>query len=309
MGLEVENCTFSHNTAEHEGGALSAMSGTLQITDCQFVENVAAKGGAVAAVDYGDLYFESCIFSGNSADDGGAIYLENDALVTARQCTFAYNQATRGACLSIVSSDMDTSAVENSIFAFGIEGEGIYWDGSGGLELSCCDIFGNEGGDWVGLIADQSEINGNLEEDPVFCGDLNPDEPLTLAVESPCAPGNNPDCGLIGALPVGCPQTGIEESLPSRSVITLLQNSPNPFHPPTTICFELARPARVELRIHDLSSRLVRSLIDGSLLPAGHHEVVWKGRNDVGRQVAAGVYYYRLEAGSSEQTKRLTLIR
>jgi hypothetical protein len=68
--------------------------------------------------------------------------------------------------------------------------------------LTCCDVYGNAGGDWVGYIADQAGINGNFSADPLFCDTANGD--LHIFNASPCAPANN-SCGvLIGALDVGC---------------------------------------------------------------------------------------------------------
>jgi hypothetical protein len=88
--------------------------------------------------------------------------------------------------------------------------------------LSCCDLFGNAGGDWVGCIADQYGFNGNIAEDPLFCGPggetipmLHFDSsPYSLHADSPCLPGNHPDgadCDLIGARGVGC---GLSDSPP-----------------------------------------------------------------------------------------------
>jgi hypothetical protein len=97
------------------------------------------------------------------------------------------------------------AVIENTIIALSSEGEGFLCDTSGReLVLSCCDIYGNDGGDWVGCIADQYGVNGNICEDPLFCGDQNPDEPFTLRDDSPCAPAGNPECNLIGAWGVGC---------------------------------------------------------------------------------------------------------
>lgn len=75
--------------------------------------------------------------------------------------------------------------------------------------LTCCDIYGNEGGDWTGLIAAQYGINGNISEDPLFCDPESGD--LRLQENSPCTPFTppNPDCDLIGAWPVGCGGTAI----------------------------------------------------------------------------------------------------
>jgi hypothetical protein len=82
--------------------------------------------------------------------------------------------------------------------------------------ISCCDFFGNAGGDWIGCgIEGQHGINGNFSADPLFCGPMDGSTPmivsdasaLTLHADSPCLPGNHPDgedCGLIGAYGQGC---------------------------------------------------------------------------------------------------------
>ena len=66
--------------------------------------------------------------------------------------------------------------------------------------LSCCDVFGNAGGDWTGWIADQLGVRGNISVDPLFCGQENPDQPLSLTPQSPCLDW----CGGIGACGIGC---------------------------------------------------------------------------------------------------------
>jgi hypothetical protein len=78
--------------------------------------------------------------------------------------------------------------------------------GAGGCaEVFCCDIYGNQEGDWVGCIAGQYGVNGNFSACPSFCSMDAWD--FRLCNESPCLPGNHPDgydCGLIGALGEGC---------------------------------------------------------------------------------------------------------
>jgi len=88
----------------------------------------------------------------------------------------------------------------------------------------------------------------------------------------------------------------------------LEQNRPNPFNPSTRIVFGLDRSALARLVIYDAAGRLVRVLADG-VLPAGRHEAVWDGRDDAGRQVASGVYFYRLEAGIFNQSRKMILLR
>ena len=84
-------------------------------------------------------------------------------------------------------------------------------DEFGGITASCSDIYGNEGGDWVGCIAGQDMVRGNLATDPLFC-DLGSND-VHLDEASPCAPDHNPECGLIGAWPVNCGEpTAVRDS-------------------------------------------------------------------------------------------------
>jgi PKD repeat protein len=101
--------------------------------------------------------------------------------------------------------------------------------------------------------------------------------------------------------------TGVDPAVVNRFVLG--QNVPNPFNPITTIHFELPTATRVRLQVYDISGRLVRTLLNGESLGAGRQEVIWYGKNDSGRQVAAGVYFYHLNAGSFQDTKRMTLVK
>jgi hypothetical protein len=114
---------------------------------------------------------------------------------------------------SSVSGDLGYDlVVENSILSFGEGGEAVYCGPYLDVALTCCDIYGNEGGDWVGCIEDQYGVNGNISEDPLFCDPGSGD--FTLQECSPCAPFSppNPECDLIGAWPVGCGGTPTVES-------------------------------------------------------------------------------------------------
>jgi len=101
-------------------------------------------------------------------------------------------------------------------------------------------------------------------------------------------------------------QPGSSPTIP-RTVLHPVQ--PNPFNPHTTIRYELAVPAQVTLRIFDLSGRQVITLVNGIASGAGRHEVTWDGCDETGSVVAAGVYCCQLEAGTTRQTQRLTLVK
>ena len=102
------------------------------------------------------------------------------------------------------------------------------------------------------------------------------------------------------ALPV--PET------PFAAGIVLHQNSPNPFNPSTTIRYELEYSGQVDLKVFDLSGRLVRTIFQG-MQEAGPQEQVWRGRDKRGRDVSTGMYFYRLQAGDEVETRRMLLAK
>jgi hypothetical protein len=99
--------------------------------------------------------------------------------------------------------------------------------------------------------------------------------------------------------------TGVRKA---RGRFQLFANYPNPFNPSTTIAYELAAPAHVDLAIYDLAGRLVRVLVDSGR-SEGYHEVNWDGRDEQGSQVASGVYFCRIEAAGSFRTMKLVLLK
>jgi hypothetical protein len=84
--------------------------------------------------------------------------------------------------------------------------------------------------------------------------------------------------------------------------------TPNPTAGEASITFALPRRGEVRLRVFDVRGRLVRTLVDGDTA-AGEAVAVWKGRDDGGRTVADGVYFYRLEHAGQTLTRKLLLVR
>jgi hypothetical protein len=99
---------------------------------------------------------------------------------------------------------------------------------------------------------------------------------------------------------------GVSQARPARFV--LQQNHPNPFNAATTIRFQLLQSGQVELSIYSLSGQRVRRLIRAHL-EAGEHTAIWNGADDSGHATASGVYFYRLTAGTSAQSRGMALIR
>ncbi|MBM3317731.1 MAG: hypothetical protein FJY75_07745 [Candidatus Eisenbacteria bacterium] len=162
-------------------------------------------GGAVL-MGFCNAVFSHCVFARNSAWAGGAICTDWFTNVSLVSCTFHANEATSaygGSALFVI--DLCSGHLSNCIVAFGV-GPFAIQSWSGPLQLECCDLYGNEGGDYVQGAAGQLGVNGNICADPLFCDPENLD--LSIAADSPCAPGG--ECGLMGALPVGCGPTPAE---------------------------------------------------------------------------------------------------
>jgi hypothetical protein len=88
----------------------------------------------------------------------------------------------------------------------------------------------------------------------------------------------------------------------------LLQNSPNPFNPSTTIKFYIPNTSDVSIKIYDILGREVNTLINQQTT-AGYHIVYWNGKNRRGENVSSGIYLYRLTAGSFSETKKMNLLK
>lgn len=91
--------------------------------------------------------------------------------------------------------------------------------------------------------------------------------------------------------------------------VALYQNHPNPFNPATRIDFALSRPTQVSLKIYNVMGQEVRAVLNGSIMSAGEHHVVWNGLNNAGAPVSSGVYLYRLTAGDVVKTRRMILMK
>jgi hypothetical protein len=98
------------------------------------------------------------------------------------------------------------------------------------------------------------------------------------------------------------------ETLNMPNVTSLWQNYPNPFNPETRITYDLATPGLVSLRVYDARGCLVRVLVK-SVLPAGRHAMTWNGKDANENAVSSGIYFFRLDAGSFSQTRKMVLLR
>jgi hypothetical protein len=112
------------------------------------------------------------------------------------------------------------------------------------------------------------------------------------------------DLDAVAALHLVALSTGVRDiplSLPADFI--LAQNYPNPFNPLTTIRYNLPNRSHVYLTVFNTLGQQVVQLVNGEM-DAGHHEVKFDASG-----LSSGVYFYRMQAGSFTETKKLILLR
>ncbi len=161
-----------------------------------------------------------------------------------------------------------------------------------------------------------------IQFDPLELGALSPEE-ITIAfwdsdkwvaLESTLSNSENTISAEVSALGHfviigGSAVTDVYSHNPEMPTnFGLHQNYPNPFNPSTNIRIELPEESFTELFIYDLLGRSVRTLLmeDRS---AGVFQITWDGRDDEGKLVNSGIYFYRVAAGDFTKTMKMILIK
>ena len=98
------------------------------------------------------------------------------------------------------------------------------------------------------------------------------------------------------------------EAAPLPQTFSMAQNYPNPFNSSTVIRFALPESQDIELGVYNLAGQKVATLAE-SRREAGVYAIDWDGRDNRGREMASGVYLYRLQAGGQVKSRKLLLLR
>lgn len=229
--VTVRGCTISGNRVRHKGGGVRIYQCSPVIEDCVITDNAAIEDGGGVVCDVGSPSIRNCVFARNSSSTGtgGGIDLGLDAAEVVgctfysnsapnqggaiscwgpkniRNCTFFGNSCGSGSAVYHFDCQAD-AIIANCVIASGTGGVAVGCGPCGrSIRLSCCDVYGNAGGNWVGCIASQYRVSGNFSACPSFCDADHGD--FHLCDQSPCLPGQNPyhyNCGLVGSSGQGC---------------------------------------------------------------------------------------------------------
>jgi len=211
------DCRFSGNTAADAGGAIYCGDASPSLAECTFEDNWASSGGApfcsvvshpvawsclvacnaafhcgggIACESQSSLELTGCVFAHNTVQRDGGALSSSAAWLHVDGCTFWENSAgLAGAGLFLANGSV--ALVDRTIIAGAPDGEAVWCEGAGSAATaSCCDVFGNAGGNWVSCLVGQCGLDGNFEADALFCDPAAGD--LSLHSNSPCAPGHAP---------------------------------------------------------------------------------------------------------------------
>jgi hypothetical protein len=103
--------------------------------------------------------------------------------------------------------------------------------------------------------------------------------------------------------------TGVEEiSSEIPDGFSLSEAYPNPFNPETKINFSIPQNGNIKIAVYNLLGQKIKTLVNQEF-NAGSYSATWNGKDDFGKQVASGIYLFRLETESFKTTKKVMLMK
>jgi hypothetical protein len=264
--MTIDRCRFQATQDLSAGVPMVMSHAPLSMTDCEIVDNQNGVGARALIQAYPGGTFTRCVFARNQM---GAIITADNTLI--ESSTLVDNTGPG----PLVSAGGGTLTLRRSIIAWNLSERLISCEPGVVPNFECNNWWNNplsSGGCPAGPV--------DVSLDPLFC-DLETGD-YTLRSDSPCVPPQSPgECGLMGALPIGCGVVHVQETPPVMGYrLTVV---PNPVR--GIARFELGAPTPLmKLNIFDSQGRLVHQLL-------GNGDWQWIP----GSSVPAGVYYARPE--------------
>ncbi|MCD6102118.1 MAG: T9SS type A sorting domain-containing protein, partial [Candidatus Cloacimonetes bacterium] len=150
-------------------------------------------------------------------------------------------------------------------------------------------IQGNNPNGWLGEYGcNLGDFNGNGKNEII----INNGQPFNIATVYTLSGGQSVD-------------DNYELPITNYEIISVY---PNPFTHNTNISFSIKNSNNIQLDIYNIKGQRIKTLVS-ELMKVGNHEIEWDGRNDYGKPVANGIYFYKLSTDTKSITKKMILLR
>ncbi len=308
--IDISNAIIKDNFSDYLGGGILFWHSSSSITNVTINGNTAdiGRGGGISCDYYSNTFLINVIISNNNSTNGGGISCYDNSITNFTNVTISQNTAIEDGG-GIYGSNMNLLNC-------------IYWNNypQDITSSSVIATYSDIQGEWTG--------EGNIDANPLFADPGNGDFHLTT--DSPCIDAGIPDTTGLNLPPFdldGYPRIyngridmgayewqGFDIDEPHRPVrfTALYQNYPNPFSTFTTISFNLATrlrsasPGQAEIKIYNIKGQIIKTF----RIPKSESRtpnVVWNGKDENGKQVPSGIYFYKLNIKNSPIKKMLLL--
>ena len=155
-----------------------------------------------------------------------------------------------------------------------------------------------------------SVLNGGGKTEEAISANYRLKDAIGQSVIGKCESENYKlEAGFWAAKPV---QVGIAEKFAEPSTVpqvySLSQNYPNPMVYATKIEYTLPKDSQSSLKIYNISGQLVKTLVNEQQR-AGNYKLSWDGRDESGKKVSSGIYFYKFKTDDYTETRKMTLLR
>ena len=320
--FSLQNVGLKHGHSD----VFYATNSDITLKNMAFSDNIEAE--TILQTLWSNVTLDRVIFHNNSTLNS-VVYSRSNSHLKVLNCTFASNEITNsGNNISLSNSNAE---IINTICRNNSSNElGLYY-GTSSMTVAYSDIQGGEDG--ISITGNNNTVNwleGNIDADPLFEDEGNNN--FRLQTDSPCIDagiaffewndeiiidlseddyfGNAPD---MGAFEYG--MSFAEDMTNSYPPFFLKQNHPNPFRGSTEIYFVISRQdiKNAKIDIYNIKGQKVRTLecinrVDAKATESLSH-ITWDGKDETGKSVNSGIYFYKLSSGKQNSTKKMMLIR
>ncbi|MDP8313672.1 MAG: right-handed parallel beta-helix repeat-containing protein [Candidatus Celaenobacter antarcticus] len=345
--MVCKNLTIESNTTTGEGGGVYCSNDSRLIcSDLTIANNTSTSGGGGIDCSFNSISeLKDVVISGNVGYHGGGIECFMDSYIDLKNVLIYRNrsdQFSNGIYCAFASANLVNVTISKNNYS-NVDAGGIFLRQADANVVNC--ILWNDGhdillGDTVSIATViYSDIEGgwtgegNINTDPLF---INPNEDnFQLSSNSPCINAGIPDTtglhipnvDLNGdpriyddIIDMGCYEwQGVdvepEPAEPNQVTITCF---PNPFSTSVTISFNITtrllsdtprQAENPEIKIYNIKGQLIKTITSFPNPRLGTHKAVWDGKDESGKDVKSGVYFYKLDTKSDTFINKLIKLK